>query len=123
MTPQQAIAQLDRALMQNGAPCTLRRMVDGDAVEVAVTAHLRRFDPKEMGAGAATQDQVMAIMSPTPLAAADWPGDAPAGFVGDWQCPQKGDELSHPDGIGIAVKVTPIRMAGTLVRIEMLLEG
>lgn len=123
MTPQQAIASLDRALADNGAPCTLRRMVDGEPVEVAVQAHLRRFDAQDMGAGAVTQSLIMAILSPTPLSAAEWPGDAQDGFVGDWRAPRIGDELTHPDGHGIAIKVAPIRMAGVLVRIELILEG
>lgn len=125
MTPEQAIAQLDRALALNGQPAILRRLTGTSnqvPVDAAVTVFSRRADPTAL-VGAQVQVTNDVVISPSDLDRARWPGPAPANYVGDWAVPRKGDLLIGPDGQRQVMAAAPKRMAGILVRIDLLVQG
>lgn len=127
MAPEQAIAQLDRALALNGAPATLRRIIGTNGttqahVDAPVTAFLRRADPETL-LGPQVQAVTQAVISPTDLTRGQWPGPAPADYLGDWTVPRKGDYLILPEGPRQVMAAQALRMAGTIVRIELTVQG
>lgn len=127
MSPEQAIAQLDRALALNGAPATLRRTVgNGPSTQVhidaPVTAFVRRAEPATL-IGAQVQAMNEVVISPTDITRAQWPGPMPAGWVGDWEVPRKGDTVILQEGPRMVMASRPLRMAGQLVRLELTVQG
>ncbi len=118
MTPETAVAALDRHLARNGAPATLRRYTGLGAARVAsdvtVQAHVRGYAPEEL-VGGIVQGGSKAILSPTQIAAAAWPG--PQGW------PEVGDKLVVDGRERNVTGAVPMRMAGRVVRIELQVDG
>lgn len=114
---------LDNAL-QYGMTVTLRRTYkSGATVSVDVRAAIRTPNEEELLAGI-TQDSKMAIISPTQIMAAQWPGgELPDDFVAEPSLPRNRDVLivrgRHHD-IG---RVNPIYVGDELVRIELEVMG
>jgi hypothetical protein len=118
--PERAIAALDRALMRTGHDVTLRRLAAANAAsgyhDATVRAHVRSLREDELLAGI-TQDDQLLIMSPTQIAAAAWPN-------GTSDIPRKGDKvIVSGTAVANVQFVKPIRLGGTLVRIEMRIRG
>lgn len=127
MSPEAAIAMLDRKLDEAGQPVQLRRLTGTSAatqtyIECQARAFVRRYQPDEL-VGAQIQGDAMAVLSPTDLTRALWPGAAPPGYVGDWSMPRQGDVLITQDGRRQIMAAQIIRMAGQVVRIELGLKG
>jgi hypothetical protein len=128
MTPEAAIAALDRALVVAGLDCTLRRIY-GQAgstqtnSDVTVRAIVRSFQPQELAAGIA-QGNVKAILSPTEISQSGWPySEAASATLPDPSMPRRNDRLIA-DGRSYTVEaVNPISMGNKLVRIELGLLG
>lgn len=116
MTPEVAIAMLDRQLAKHGSDVEMYRIVGSgpsatkQGLGVAIRAHVRTLKDYEVTAGL-TQDDHMVILSPTSFAS--WlPGK-----------PQKGDKIML-EGLPCNVEVPrPIRINGTLVRLELKVKG
>lgn len=113
MTPQQAIAKLDRAIAKNGQTVTLRRgTATAPAATATVKAHVRGFKPDEL-IGGIDQNDSKVVLSPSGLAG--WPGGAPK--KGDWI-------TTDPAGsTRTIVAAEPIKMNDMLVRIELQVKG
>ncbi|WP_454917312.1 hypothetical protein [Xanthobacter sediminis] len=118
MTPAAAIAALNRQLRLHGQDVVLRRyiVVSGvrTPVDATVRASVRDFRPDEL-AGGIVQGDTQVVLSPSGIIAAAWPGPQ------DW--PRIGDRVEI-DGRERAVQAAPVvRMAGTVVRINMQVRG
>lgn len=116
MTPAEVIAMLDRQIAEHGQTVAIERLVgtgpmatrQGGGVQIA--AHVRTLREDELISGM-TQDDLMVIVSPTGLAG--------------WQfgVPVKGDKVvidGRPRNIELA---QPIKIAGTLVRLNLKVKG
>ncbi len=111
MTPQQAIAKLDRAVAKFGQTVTLRRGKDTAPLAIAtVKAHVRGFKPDEL-IGGIDQNDSKVILSPSGLT--NWPGGAPI----------KGDWVTIDGRVRSIVAAEPIKMNDVLVRIELQVKG
>jgi hypothetical protein len=116
VTPEAAIEMLDRQLARNGSDVEMYRLVGTgptatkQGLGVPVRAHVRTLNEDELTAGL-TQDDHMVILSPTSFTA--WPPGRP----------QKGDKVIL-EGLPCNVEVPrPIRINGTLVRLELKVKG
>jgi hypothetical protein len=116
MTPADAIAMLDRQIAEHGQTVTFERLVgtgptatrQGGGVQIA--AHVRTLREDELIAGM-TQNDLMVIVSPTGL--------------DGWQfgIPIKGDKVVV-DGVSRNIELPqPIKIAGTLVRLNLKVKG
>lgn len=111
MTPQQAIAKLDRAIAKNGQTVTLRRGTTTAPVAiVTVKAHVRGYDPEEL-IGGITQKDSRVVLSPSVLKA--WPG----GML------TEGDWITIDGRVRSIVAAVPVKMNDVLVRIELQVKG
>ena len=111
MTPQQAIAQLDRAIAKYGQTVALRRGTTSAPVATAIVkAHVRGYDPEEL-IGGITQKDSKVILSPSSLKA--WPG----GML------QEGDWITIDGRVRSIVAAVPAKMNDVLVRIELQVRG
>lgn len=111
MTPHQAIAKLDRAIARNGQTVTLRRgTASAPVATAALKAHVRGYDPDEL-VGGITQKDSKVILAPTGLKG--WP----SGMV------QENDWIQIDGRWRSIVAAVPVRMADTLVRIELQVKG
>lgn len=116
MTPVEAIAMLDRQIAEHGQTVAIQRIVGtgptatGQGGDVQIAAHVRTLREDELIAGM-TQNDLMVIVSPTALVA--WPFGLPA----------KGDKVVI-DGRGHNIELPqPIKLAGTLVRLNLKVKG
>jgi len=108
LTPAAAIQELDAALREAGQIVTLRRGPKADPVAtVTVMAHVRGFRPDEL-IGGINQNDSKVILSPTGL------GD----FI-----PKEDDWIEIDGSFRSVLAVGLVRMADTLVRIEMTVKG
>lgn len=125
MTPAQAIADLDDALSEAGEPCVLRRPgfagMTPDPVDVAVMARVRTYRPAQI-VGAILQGDSVAVLSPTEIIAAGWPGADP-GDGTDARVPREGDQIVVAGRVRSIVSADPVYMAGALVRINLQVRG
>jgi len=111
MTPQQAIAKLDRAITKYGQTVALRRGTTSAPVATAsVKAHVRGYDPEEL-VGGITQKDSKVILSPSGLR--NWPGGMLA--EGDW--------ITIDGRVRSIVAAVPVTMNDVLVRIELQVKG
>lgn len=111
MTPQHAIAMLDRSLAKNGQTVVLRRGTAAAPVaQATVKAHVRGYDPDELVSGI-TQKDSKVILSPTGLEG--WP----EGML------KEKDWIQIDGRWRTIVAAVPVRMADILVRIELQVEG
>lgn len=123
------VAALDGALADAGEDIILRRTVGTGAaaanVDVTVRASVRAFAPDEL-VGAILQSDSMAIISPTQIIAAQWPGGQPTSAAihrADPRVPKVGDKAIIQGRIRNVTFVEPILVAGELVRIELTVAG
>ena len=111
MTPQQAIAQLDRAIAQYGQTVTLRRgTATAPPVTATVKAHVRGFKPDEPIGGIDQYDSLV-ILSPSGLSG--WPGGAP----------KKDDWITIDGRVRSIVAAEAVKMNDVLVRVELQVKG
>jgi len=127
MTPQAAIAMLDRQLAKHGADCILRRIVGTGAntmpVDVTVRARVDAYAKEELVNDIAETDSKV-VMSPTQISAAQWPGgELPSLSVVDPSLPRRNDKLVVDGRVRNIEFVDPVTLAGELVRIEMRISG
>lgn len=129
MTPSQAIADLDKMLFDDGQDIVLRRVrgtgVSPTNVDVTCRAFVRGFAPNELVGGFTQQDRKV-IISSTEIDTADWPADEPDSTSNiDHRVPRKNrKDVCVFGGRTYAVESSePIYMAGTLVRINMVVRG
>lgn len=118
MTPEQAIAQLDRQLAAHGQDVTLIRYSGTSTTvldQAACRGFVRQKAPEQL-AGNLIQVDADIVLSPTDLTAAGWPDD-----------PKKGDKVEiDGDATGrqrTVLWAEPIRLAGTLVRVNLHVRG
>lgn len=115
MSPEQAIAALDRQIAEHGQDVTLRRAVQNeDAIERDARAFVRGYRPDEL-VGGIQQGDTQVTISPTSLPQEFADTDA--------------DRLRRNDRIVIDGRrrniefANPVRMNGVLVRINCLVRG
>lgn len=110
MTPNAAIAMLDRQIAAHGEPVTLRRIGNASDITLAVRAFVRRASVDDLapGADAAVAD-TMLVLSPTGLTT----------FVP----PMRGDQADIA-GRRVNVKqVETVRMGASVVRYNLMVTG
>lgn len=113
MTPWRAIAMLDRQIRAHGQPVTLRRMVtNGDPVDLQVGAFVRGYKPEELVGGIA-QGDTMVTLSPTSL----------AGSALEASPPRRNDKVLVDGRLRNVEMADPVRLAGTLVRLNLQVRG
>lgn len=118
---QDMIDALDMGLAQAGETVRLMRMVaspgSGIASQVTCLAVIRGYAPSDLvpGSGINQQDQKF-IFSPTPIVAANWPGNG--NFI-----PRQGDRIATNRGVLTVQAGAGIYVQDTLVRIELQARG
>lgn len=128
MTAAECIAALDAALAANGEDIVLRRVVGTQPntlnIDVGCRANVRTWRLKEENLVAGIAQAVdIVIISPTPIAAAQWPGGVPAGQLVDPSIPRRLDKVIIGGRVREVEAVEPIRMSGKVVRIELQVLG
>lgn len=96
MTPERAIAKLDRQLAKHGQPVAFRR----STTEQAAVGFVRGYKPEQL-VGIITQKDREVIVSPTLLGS----------FV-----PQANDDFASGGQLGKVIAAEPIQMGTTIVR-------
>lgn len=113
MTPQQAIAQLDRQLARNGQTVTLRRgSAETPEATATVKAFVRGYKAEEL-VGDIDQTDSKVILSPTGLVAQGWPGGVPV----------KGDWITIDGEVRTVEAVGTVKLIDVVVRIELQVLG
>lgn len=113
MTPAEAIADLDAALVRRGEDVTLQRLSGPTVVATAsCRAMVRGYKPEEL-VGAIAQGDTRVILSPTDLTSASWPD----------MTVRRGDKLTVQGRRRNVEYAEPVFMAGALVRIELQVRG
>lgn len=118
------VARLDRALQRAGEDVVLRRVVGATnqaLIDAPVRALVRGFKPAEL-VGGIIQGDSLAIISPTGIEAAQWPGGH-APQAADARVPVRNDKLIVQGRTRNIEAAAPIYVDGTLVRIELQLRG
>lgn len=112
--PHPARLALDQHLAEAGEPVTLRRRIGTSAnfVDVVCTAFVRGYAPEQLVGDIAQQDSLV-ILSPSEIAAADWPGSA-----GGVAWPQRNDRFIIGGQERNVEAGAPIRIGDEIVRIE-----
>ena len=115
MTPVAAISMLDRQVREHGQDIVLRRPVaNGAAIERPFRAFVRGYRPDELSGGLQQGDTEL-VMSPTGL---------PPEFADtDATRLRKLDRITFDGRIRTVKFVEPVRVAGTLVRLNVTVEG
>lgn len=119
MTPQQAIAMLDRQIAKSNQTVTIRVLPSTDVV---VPALVRSTTSTDLVAGL-VQGESIVIVSPTQINAAGWPGTQPAGKP-DNRVPSKnrGDMVVINNQLRAVQNANPVYMNDVLVRIEIVVK-
>lgn len=123
MTPE--VATLDRALALTGEKVVLRRQYGSSPnswAEVECLAFVRGYVADQLVTGI-YQTEMLAIISPTNIERAKWPGGSGLAASGDPRLPKIGDKLVVRGGQRNVEAVGPIYVRGELVRIEMRVKG
>jgi hypothetical protein len=128
MSPQECIAALDRALDISGNDVILRRTVGEDPnqtfieVECRAFIRLQRVAPEDLGS--VRRDHNLVIISPTAIAATNWPASHTTPFTADdIAIPTKLDKVVI-DGVPRPIRqVDPIAIQNEVVRLEIHLIG
>ena len=109
MSPQDAIADLDRELREHGQTVMLRKGSAGSnsADDKAVLAFVRGFKPDELAGGVQQGDSTI-ILSPAGLAA--------SGFVGPLK---RGDRIVVAGSLKAVQVAQPVLLRDVVVRIEL----
>lgn len=100
MTPETAIAMLDRQIAAHGQPVAFRR---GASAQVSARGFVRGYKPEELVGMVEQADRQMAV-SPTTLGA----------FV-----PQDNDDVSIAGRLGKVMDVEPVQIGATVVRFNL----
>lgn len=125
MTPEAAIASLDKQLAEHGEDCTLRRK-DGNPLtdkDVTVRASVRGLRGDEI-VGTATQVFSKAVISMTQILAAEWPaGHVVAPAAVDPRIPRPNDFLIVKGKVRQIMFADPIAINGVVVRVNLTVAG
>jgi hypothetical protein len=123
----QHIVDLDNSLAQNGRDAILRRIYgiapNTSQVDVAVLIHMDSTTETHITGGIA-QTEAKVIMSPSEIAAAQWPGGEVADAANptpNW--PRRLDRLIVDGHVCSIEYVDPKVIRGELVRIELTIRG
>lgn len=123
------VADLDRGLAKAGEDIVLRRVTGTGTtavvVDATVRASVRPLSADEL-VGTLAQGSAKAIISPTDIEAAQWPGGqpvSPAIHQADPRLPKIGDKAIIQGRIRDIRDVNPILVDGDLVRIELMVAG
>lgn len=127
MTPEAAIAALDRGIEQSGQPIQLLRSVGAapNAVVVAVdiVAMVRGYSATDLLGDVAQGDRVVTL-SPTTLAATQWPGGRAPDYMVEPEVPLRTTDRVTIDGRTFNIQsATPFKIAGVLVKIKLNVRG
>ena len=127
MSPEDAIASLNRQLSQHGEDIILTRVVgtSNQAKSSAkVRAFVRGYAPHELVGGIIQGDSHVTI-SPTDLARTQWPGGTVSNQsdLSDHQVPLKNDRCVVAGRTRTVQAAQPFYLSGVLVRIEMQVRG
>lgn len=125
MTPEAAIASLDKQLAEHGEDCTLRRK-DGNPLadkDVTVRASVRGLRGDEI-VGTATQAFSKAVISMTQILAVGWPaGHVVAPGAVDPRIPRPNDFLIAKGKVRQIMFADPIAIDGVVVRVNLTVAG
>jgi hypothetical protein len=117
MSPDQAIAALDRHLLAHGQDVTLQRLTPGTttvASEVSLRAFVSEFRLQEVdGMDGLQPGDSKAVISPSEMLAVDWPA------IGADPLPRHGDRLVVSRRTRTIVFALPHRIAGEIVRVDL----
>lgn len=105
MSPQQAIAMLDRQLAKHGQTLKLKR---GSGALVEMRGFVRGFKPNEL-VGTLQQGDRSVVLSPTHL--------------GAFGVPRAQDKAVFADGSATVQAVEPVRLNDVLVRVNLVVRG
>lgn len=128
-TPAEETASLNRHLREAGEDVVLQRMtttagVQTVAASVTCRAHVRSlgrgYAANEIAGQTSQQDQIV-ILSPTEITAAGWTSGRHANE--DTRIPMKGNRLVIGGRATTVQSAQAIRMANTVVRIELQVRG
>lgn len=112
MTPEGAIASLDRQIARHGQPITLRRVVaNAPAIEATLYGFVRGYRPDEL-VGGIQQGDTEVVLSPSRLKAAGWMSD-----------PKRLDKVIVAGRIRNVENAVPIYIRGTVVRYNLQVRG
>ncbi len=116
------IAALDTALDDAGTDVILRRIVgvlpNVVNVDAPIRAAVRSMGNRELASGIA-QSVSQVIISPTDIAAAQWPGGSDPNAPLDAALPKRGDRLVISGRIRDVEAVNPIYVNDAMVRINL----
>ncbi|MBZ9719103.1 hypothetical protein LB519_14740 [Mesorhizobium sp. AD1-1] len=125
MTPDVALATLNRHLAAHGEDCILRRKEGSPLVDkdVTVRASVRGLRAAEI-VGTATQAYSKAVMSLTQILAAGWPaGHTVTPGAVDPRIPRENDFLVVKGKVRQIKFADPIAVAGVVVRVNLTVAG
>lgn len=128
MTPEAAIASLDRMIEQNGEEVCLQRItgtVNQATFSATVRAFVRGYQPQEL-VGSIVQGDSKVILSPTGIAAAQWPGPQIVRIppvTTDVRVPTTNDKCVIAGRTRNIQAATPFYLGGQLVRTELNVKG
>lgn len=111
MSPDQAIAALDRQLQAHGETVRVRHL--GRLYEMRAFVRPVPSDPTDIGGGI-TQNERTVVLSPTGLRAAGWPAGAD---------PEELDAVIVGGRIRVVDASAPIMMADVVVRYDLTIRG
>lgn len=120
--PSELIAALDATLDVGGSDLTLRRIVgtlpNVAYIDAKVRGSVRSSGTRELASGIA-QAVSQIVLSPSGIAAAQWPGGSDPNAPVDPALPHRGDRVIIEGRIRDVEAVNPIYIDGTLVRIDL----
>jgi hypothetical protein len=127
MTPEAAIAALDRGIEQSGQTVTLRRSIGASpnqaVVNVDIRAMVRHYTAIELLDGLSQADRKI-VISPTEVNRIQWPGGVAPNYLVDPNVPVSVlDRLTIDGRLYNVQSANPIKIDNTLVRIELQARG
>lgn len=126
MTPEYAIATLDRELSSHGEDVELWYETGTQRIPFKVTCHafVRGYREEKLIGGISQTDSKL-ILSPTEITRSGWPGpnSSATSTNQDRRVPRKGDAVVIAGRKRAVETADPVYLAGKLVRIEMRVLG
>ena len=129
MSPEECIAALDNALADNGEDVVLRRIVatgQGNSInlDLPCRAFVRTWRLREENIVAGIKQALDVVtLSPTVIAQKQWPGGQPPGQLVDPSIPRRLDQVQIKGRWRTVEAVDPIAVAGTIVRLDLMMQG